>query len=221
MSAFSIFVPAGWQLIDLAGDLPDQSDRAVVHLTSGLPVAQAAATARAVKARLIPALRDLSGAGGLGFLLPVDSLLSQPVRPSMLVRAFDPPAGVSPLEALVGLAASSARAELMDIEHLVALRIAADTSSVMAAGAVSPLLAELEVAAQTDAAAMRLLAEPLARRTHHVRYILGSPSEDAPWAELLASVTVDDDAAGAVLADAVLPLFDELARSFRWAEAAA
>jgi hypothetical protein len=221
MSAFSMFVPANWQLIDLTGDISAQVDRAIVNLTSGMQTAAAFGTARVVRDRLVSGLRDLAREGGLGCLMPVDSLLAQPVRPILLVRTFVAPEGVSPLEALVGLAASTPGAELMDIDHLVGLRISTEAKSSLDASDIVTVLLDLEAAEEASVAASKLLAKPLGRSTHRVRYILGSPSDDKLWADVMASVTVDDDPAGRLLAESVLPLFDELARSFHWDEAAA
>jgi len=219
MTGFRLFVPAGWQLLDLTVDLTAQIERAADSMTVGLRRDVARQANRTIVRHLTESLSALKEGGALGYLQPFGPLAGHGIRPVLVIRPFAPPGNADPFEALLALASQSAEASLLDAEHLVGLRVVEVSPLRRSPGELRGVLDELgrdlpEVVASSEA----LDSATLQGTVHRVRYVLGVPNTELPWVEILASVEVPANAAGSALAEATLGLFDELAKSYEWGQ---
>ncbi len=213
-----MFVPAGWRLIDLREPLADQVAEAVATMVLGIPL-DAAPRARAhLERRLREQLAQLADADGLAYLLPVEPLRERVASPSLLVRRFRAPEGGTPLDALLALASQHAGASLLDVNHMVGLRVAEQAEVAMTGSAIREAATQLLGESREAAAVVPLVPDGQDRVAVRVRYLLGVPDDDALWVEVLATVHLAPGAEANELAPALETLFDELAKSFRWRE---
>lgn len=215
MNRFRMFVPEGWQLIDLTQDIEPQVALAAQRLVLGIPTSLASKTAGMINKVTSGNLRKLKDSGALAFLLPIDALVANGVHPTLLVQRFTPPEGVGPLEALVGIAATEAGATLLDATDLVGLRVESTDSTTIDPSDLNAMTRALGATSAGEAAEALGPVQRVARR---VRYVLGRPTDDLGWVEILGSVQLPESPESDAVASAILALFDELARSFHWEE---
>ncbi len=210
MGTLTYLVPPEWELID-----PAEPERRIPAVVSGL-LGERTAEQREVAApvlveHLTAAMRGLGEAGAVAVLLGAYPMLTGMSVPSVVIRPLETPNGQAPIDYLVGLAAQDASAQLLEIDHAVGLRTH-QVEPVASTPAEVPEewthLMTYEVRAS--------VAEASDRVAHRVRYVVGLPSLEDSWVELLASVQVPRGEWGEDMGATCLAMFDRIASGLTW-----
>ncbi len=215
MKKFSLLLPPDWTLIDPA-DPASGVDEASAAMVRDRPADQRARAQAAVAAQLKALAAEFAGQGFAALALGVSPLDHRFSAPIVVVRPLDLPDEEDPVNLLVALAGSSPDAQLMEIDHLVGLRLRETDEMPTAEQSLDALPQGLreELSAHPDAEELvRREGPTMARR---VRYLMGLPNDRERWVEIFASVQCPSDPDGVALADAFTETFDALASSFEW-----
>jgi hypothetical protein len=205
-NTFTLVLPAGWTRVDLS-TRPEEAIAAYrTAILRTVPRAQVPLVESMLDQEWTQRHLRLVEDGAVCLLTCIEGgvLLGQP---TILVAPLRPGSGRTPMDLLVGIAATDTSAQVFDVENLVALRTHADsdrTDEVMAglARALTP-----GVAPPRPDGGVRY-------RQRFLRYLVGDPTDDRRWVDIVATIGfVQENADDAPWFAHVI---DDIVTTFRW-----
>lgn len=204
--AFSLVLPAGWTRVDLTSR-PEEAIAAYRSaILATVPHSQSPRIGTLLDRTWTERHLQLAADGAVCLITCIEAgvLIGQP---TILVAPFRPEQGRSPMDVLIGIAASDATAEVFDVDNLVALRTYEDsdrTDEVMAglAGVLTPGVPP----PRPDGDARY--------RQRFLRYLVGDPADARRWVDICA--TIGFVQSGPDDSPLFVHLIDDIVATFRW-----
>ena len=217
MKTFEIVVPIGWVRLDLTTDFTGPVTALAFRLARRAPVDDRPRLVNHLREQLLGFARGLAEGGAVAALLPTESLEVLPTRPFIVMMPLKVPSGSEPMDMLMGVASSDPTAKVIDVNDLVALRVASTDD-------ISARFAEKF---ESEGSRLGLNVDPpdgspagdtpdIAMMSTRVRYLIGDPADRGRWVDVFFAMDHPDDPLVSELVDSTVGLFDAQVQTFRW-----
>ena len=158
----------------------------------------------ALRANLVSQLSAMTQAGASQWMTQPDVTLVVG-QASLLVAPMRVRDGLTPMDALVGIASAEPTAELFDVKEMVGIRTWQDSD------------VTVEFGHGAGMSEVREKGGPrLIRR--HVTYLLGEVTDASRWAQLSGTTTYVDDGSGDDQSTVYTAVLDSIVATFRWTD---